>query len=163
MIEKNGRHERTRTADPYRVNDQKRLDPTNFPTNPHNFPHNSSWISKLTSPLLKDQRWDRGLNLMFVKKKGVQSLRQDKIELSPGAGVLAGPIGQTWFLDLFLLITASSDICVPRTVSKESHSIRWRLNLTTNLTSWSSARLLQHDWQPHTPLAVTSLGPSVES
>lgn len=60
--------------------------------------HGAGWgnpiFFKLTSALPKTRDETADLILLFVRKKGVQSLRQGKFELSPEAGVAAGPIGR---------------------------------------------------------------------
>lgn len=65
--------------------------------------HGAGWgnpiFFKLTSPLPNTRDETADLILLFVKKKGVQSLQQGKFELSPEAGVSAGPIGQPWSFD----------------------------------------------------------------
>jgi lipid-binding SYLF domain-containing protein len=65
--------------------------------------HSAGWgnpiFFKLTSPLPKTRGETADLILLFAKKKGVESLRQGKFELSPDAGVVAGPIGQAWSVD----------------------------------------------------------------
>lgn len=65
--------------------------------------HGAGWgnpiFLKLTSPLPKTIDEAADLILLFVKKRGLESLRQGKFELSPDAGVVAGPIGQAWSVD----------------------------------------------------------------